>query len=254
MAGGLRVPSLATEQMREVDRLMIEKYGIRLLQMMENAGRHLAELSASLAGGALARNVLVLAGKGNNGGGGLAAARHLSNMGSRVRVLLGAAQHELGSAPTHQAAILRSMKIELLQGEATPPALLGRLFGEADLVVDSLLGYTLSGAPRGQAAALIRAANASGKLVLSLDVPSGVDADSGRTHDPSVRAAATLTLALPKTGLASPEARGQVGELYLADLSVPPTLYRRLGLDVPLLFARAGVIRLKWDGDGWVTA
>ncbi|MFQ6019191.1 MAG: NAD(P)H-hydrate epimerase [Dehalococcoidia bacterium] len=253
MAKRVSVPSITTEQMREVDRLMIEEYGIVLLQMMENAGRNLAQLAASLAGGAPGRHVLVLAGKGNNGGGGLVAARHASNMGSHVRVLLTAAADELTDTPAHQASILRSMGIELLQTKATSPELLPSLFAEADLIIDALIGYSLAGAPLGQAAALIELANASGKPIVSLDVPSGVDAGSGRVYEPSIRAVATLTLALPKTGLAGPDVRGRLGELYLADLSVPPALYHRLGLELGPLFARGSVVRLHWAKGGWVS-
>ena len=242
------VPSIDTEQMREVDRLMVEEYGIVLLQMMENAGRTLARLAATLAAGARDGSVLVLAGKGNNGGGGMVAARHLSNMGGRVRVILPVAVRDLTEVAAHQASTLRRMGVELLEAEETPQMRLDYLFGEADLIVDALIGYSLSGAPRGRFAVLIEGANASGKPIVSLDVPSGVDAGSGTVYEPSIKAVATLTLALPKTGLGVPE----VGELYLADLSVPPSLFRRLELEVGPLFANAGVIRLEWDDGGWV--
>ena len=83
-----KVPSITTDQMREVDRLMIEEFGIVLLQMMENAGRNLARLAVMQMEGPSSRNALVLAGRGNNGGGGMVAARHLTNMGYRVSVIL----------------------------------------------------------------------------------------------------------------------------------------------------------------------
>jgi NAD(P)H-hydrate epimerase len=253
MVKRLRVPSITTEQMREVDRLMIDEYGIMLLQMMENAGRNLARLAARLAGGAPGKTILVLAGKGNNGGGGLVAARHLGNMGSHVRVLLSTTADELADVPAHQASILHKMGIEPLEAKPTPAGLRQRIFGEADLIIDALIGYTLAGAPRGQAAVFIEEANTSRKPIASLDVPSGVNAGLGKVYEPSIRAAATLTLALPKTGLAAPEVRKRIGELFLADLSVPPALYRRLGLEVGPLFAEESVIRLRWAGDGWVT-
>ena len=247
------VPSITTEQMREVDRLMIEEYGIVLLQMMENAGRNLARLTASLAGGAAGRDVVVLAGKGNNGGGGMVAARHLANMGARVRLLLAGAVDELVDVPAHQASILQAMGVEVLEAQASPAALLRRAFAGADYVIDALIGYSLRGAPTGQAAALIGLANAGGKPIVSLDVPSGMDAGSGTVYEPSIRAAATLTLALPKAGLGVAEVRQRLGDLYLADLSVPPALYHQLGLDVGPLFAEESVIRLHWADDGWVS-
>ena len=87
---------------------------------------------------------------------------------------------------------------------------------------------------------------------MSLVVPSGVDAGSGRVYGPSINAVATLTLALPKRGLGEPEVRERLGELYLADLSVPPSLYRQLELEVGPLFADEGAIRLRWEDGGWV--
>ena len=120
------VPSVTTEQMREVDRLMIEEYGIVLLQMMENAGRSLARLAARLATGTPGSGVLVLAGTGNNGGGGMVAARHLINMGSDVRILLSGTLEELVDVPAHQASILHSMGIELPTAKALAPFVLCR--------------------------------------------------------------------------------------------------------------------------------
>ena len=117
---------------------------------------------------------------------------------------------------------------------------------EADLVVDGLIGYSLSGAPRDAAADLIRWANEQGAPVLSLDVPSGLDATTGTASSPCVRATATMTLALPKEGLRAADVGQYVGELYLADIGVPPALYAlpSIGIEVGALFAKEEVIRL----------
>ena len=112
----------------------------------------------------------------------------------------------------------------------------------ADVVIDALIGYSLRGDPQGPAAALIRATNGHGAPVLALDVPSGVDSTTGVAHEPAVQATATLTLALPKTGLW--DARQHVGELYVADIGVPPRLYKNLGLDIGPLFATDEIIRV----------
>ncbi len=228
--------------MREVDRAMIEDYKISLLQMMENAGRCLADLARSrfLGGDPRGQRVLVLAGSGGNGGGGLVCARRLHNWGAGVRVLITADSQRLGDVPQRQLSILERMGLETdVAGNETE-------LPESDLVVDALIGYSLRGAPSGVSASLIRRANSQTAPVLSLDVPSGVDTTTGTVYDPSVRATATMTLALPKEGLRTPEARGAVGELYLADISVPPSLYAgpNLGLDVGPLFHAADVIRI----------
>ncbi|MEX0791252.1 MAG: NAD(P)H-hydrate epimerase [Actinomycetota bacterium] len=253
MTKGLSVPAVTVEQMREVDRLMTEEYGILLIQMMENAGRNLAALVSTIARGGPGKSALVLAGRGNNGGGGLVAARHLSNMGNPVQVVLAARVDQLPEVQGHQASILLKMGLGLLEAEACDKERLEELLGSADVIVDALIGYSLAGAPRGLAAVLIEKANASGRPIVSLDVPSGLDAGSGRVYEPSIRASATLTLALPKTALASDEARARSGDLYLGDLSVPPGLYHRLGLEAPPLFADSRVVPLVWTGDGWVT-
>ena len=114
----------------------------------------------------------------------------------------------------------------------------------ADLIVDALLGFGLAGPPAGATAALIRAANAHPAPVLAVDLPSGLLATEGTPLDPCIQATATLTLALPKTGLLAPSARPVVGEIAVADIGVPPALYGRFGLAVGPLFARADTLDL----------
>ena len=228
--------------MREVDRLAVEEFGITLLQMMENAGRALARLARErfLAGDARAKRVLVLAGPGGNGGGGLVCARNLHNWGANVRVLATAPPEEMGDVPRHQLRILDVL------GVPTVVATEATRLPEADLIVDALVGYSLRGAPSGAAAALVRAANQHPAPILALDVPTGVDSTNGEVAGDAVRADATLTLALPKTGLRTAAANEYVGELYLADISIPAELYARpgLGIEVGPLFASDDIIRL----------
>ena len=231
------LPAVTREQMREVDRLMIEEYGIRLLQMMENAGLNLAGLVRRYLGRPLGgRRVTVLAGRGNNGGGGLTAARRLSAWGADVQVVLSAAAEEFEDTAALQLRILERMRIPAGRFDgALPPH---------EILIDAVIGYSLAGAPRGLPGALIAAANESPAPVISLDVPSGLDVDSGEAPGEAVRATATVTLALPKAGLLHPKARPYVGGLYLADISVPPDLYLRLGLSVPPLFDECPLVRL----------
>ena len=236
------IPALTTSEMAEVDRAMIEDYGIELIQMMENAGRNLAHLARVnfLDGDPRGRTVVVLAGTGGNGGGALVCARRLATWGASVRVVTTKPSAEFSPVAGHQLDILDRMGVPAGDLASIPSD------EEPDLVVDGVIGYNLDGEPRGAAADLIRWANDASAPVLSLDVPSGVDATTGTVFDPAVRAAATLTLALPKQGLGAEGVESHVGELWLADIGVPPGLYAEpaLGIDVEPIFACHEIIRL----------
>lgn len=233
--------ALTTTQMIEVDRAMVEDLHIDLIQMMENAGRHLADLARSrfLAGDPRGKRVVVLAGTGGNGGGALVAARRLHGWGAEVRVVVTADDAAFTPVPAHQLDIIRRMDVAVNRHQPLEDH-------EADLVLDGVIGYSLRGAPRGEAAAVIRWAGGQSAPILALDVPSGVDASNGVIHDPAIRAAATLTLALPKAGLLADSVAENVGELYVADIGVPPSLYGGpdLGLAVGPIFARAEIVRI----------
>ena len=235
------IPALTRAQMIAVDRAMVEDYGILLLQMMEHAGRHLAHLARTwlLDGDPRGKRVVVLAGTGGNGGGALVAARRLHMWGAYVAVALTKEMSAFSEVPAHQLATVLRLGLQVVGAEQV-----ARL-GPADLVLDGVIGYSLSGPPRGAAAELIRWANAQEAPILALDTPSGLDAGSGAIHNPAVRAAATMTLALPKAGLLTAEAAPYVGELYLADIGVPPQLYAGLGLEVGPLFAQDEILRLR---------
>ena len=235
----IAVTSVSVDQMREVDRLMTEEVGLSLPQMMENAGRCLATDARGMLGGdARGRRIVVLAGRGGNGGGGLAAARRLSGWGAEVTVVLTQSRDDMRGVPRQQLAILEWIGIPVrIAGDG-----ISDVFSGADLLVDALIGYSLRGAPTGRVAELIQAANASRRPLLALDLPSGLDGDSGEASDPTVRATQTLTLALPKRGLLAPGARPWVGQLHLADISVPEKVYRRLGLKVGPIFAESDII------------
>lgn len=235
------IPALTTAQMIEVDRAMLEDYHISLVQMMENAGRALARLARErfLEGDPRGKRVVILAGAGGNGGGALVGARHLHNWGASVSVRLAKPAGAFGGVPALQLDALARMGVELAGPQEPPPG------GPFDLLLDGLIGYSLGGPPRGAFEELIRWANAAGAPLLSLDLPSGLDATTGQTPGAAIRAAATLSLALPKTGLLAAGAGEFSGELFLADISVPPGLYQKaFGLAVPPLFARNEIIRV----------
>lgn len=222
------LPAITRQQMEEVDRIMIDELHIALVQMMENAGRNLAILAQQAFGAA---SVCVMAGSGGNGGGGLVAARHLSNWGVDVSVTLGQPADSMDRVPAHQLDALALMGVGI--GES-PVA--------ADLYIDALIGYSLQGDPRGRKAELIEWLNGQQSPVLALDNPSGLDVTTGEAAEPCVAATATMTLAAPKTGLLVAE---QVGELYLADISVPPKVYEALGVGMAQpVFAQSPLVRV----------
>jgi len=224
----MSIPTVTMDQMREVDRIMIQDLHIELKQMMENAGRNLARLAFLRF---RPSRVVVLAGPGGNGGGGLVAARHLANWGVGISVVLGKEREEMGPVPAHQLDVLDRMSVPTVAEPST-----------ADLVIDALIGYSLRGNPRGRAADLIEWTGDQAAPVLSLDTPSGLDVTTGEPGRPSVSAAATLTLAAPKTGLLAADS---VGDLYLADISVPPAVYDAFGMEMPAdLFGEDTVVRL----------
>lgn len=229
------LPVLTTPQMIEVDRLMIEEWGITLIQMMENAGRNLAELSKRLLKGAQDKKIVVLCGIGNNGGGGMVAARHLHNWGAEVSVLLVHEESRLKEVPAHQWKILKRMDTIATDSDLR----------NADLILDAMLGYGVQGNPREPIASWIRRANESGIRTLALDTPSGLDATTGVPASPCIRAQATLTLALPKTGLVMLESKPFVGDLYLADISVPAELYARLNINISSPFEADTIIKVS---------
>jgi len=222
---GIEVPAVTEAQMREVDRIAVEETGPNLFQMMENAGRNLALATIGLLGDDWPQGrILVLAGSGGNGGGGICAARHLANRNVDITVCLADADG-LGEVPSFQLKVFQEAGGALV--EPGRPA-----FEEMDVILDALIGYSLRGSPGGITADLIDWANDCEAPVLSLDIPSGVESTSGESSGIVIQSNSTLTLALPKTGLTEANA----GEVTLADIGIPVGVYRRMGLEYQIPF------------------
>ncbi|MFB6192114.1 MAG: NAD(P)H-hydrate epimerase [Haloarculaceae archaeon] len=228
---GTPVTAVTAGEMREVDRVATEEVGLGLLQMMENAGRNLAAAVRTTG----PDEVLVLAGAGGNGGGGLACARHLANRSVDVEVALDRTPGALDGAAAAQHRVVEAAGVPVREGIDGRPG--------ADVVVDAVIGYGLTGAARGMARDLIEACAATDARVVSLDVPSGLDATTGEAPGPAVDPDGVLTLALPKTGLREVDA-----PVTLADVAVPRTVYDRLGIPYEPPFA--GEYRLSLDRNG----
>jgi hydroxyethylthiazole kinase-like uncharacterized protein yjeF len=228
---------LTAEEMAEADRMTIGDFGIDVLSLMENAGVATANLARKMLGGDTSgRSVCCLVGRGNNGGDGLVAARHLHNWGALVTVVLGGERGELRDVPARQLATVDKMGIKVFGQDGD--------FGGAELLVDALLGYGSRGDPRDPLARLIRRANTSGTRILAVDIPSGLDATTGEPGEPCIIAKATVTFGLLKNGFLNPRSRGFVGDLYLADISLPGGIYSRYS-QRPGIFARDSLVRIR---------
>jgi NAD(P)H-hydrate epimerase len=237
--GPASLTAVNSEEMRRVDRQAMDVYGIDLLQMMELAGRSLALMALEIVRNARAGGrVLVLAGPGNNGGGGMVAARHLMGWGCDVGIGLAVEKGRLKSAPEHQWSILqklRAAQVDVGPSSAGPPA----------LVIDALFGYGFHGQPDTASGHWIRWANAQACPILSLDMPSGLDATTGSHSEPCIRAARTLTLAAPKKGLWAADAQSFVGEVWLADIGIPSQVFCDLGLGAGPVFSNGPIVLLS---------
>lgn len=208
MSSSDRPRTLTSAQVKELDRLAAERFGIAVDWLMEAAGWQLAR--------ACVAPTAVLCGAGNNGGDGLAAARHLHRWGRLASVscvdrarLRGGAQRELDTLLRLGVAV------------SDKPSFRG-----AEVLLDAIFGTGLNRAPAGQFAEWIQAVNASGLRVIAVDVPSGLDADTGVAYSPCVRADTTLTFTLPKTGLLLQDGPRVAGAVEVVDIGIPDEALR----------------------------
>jgi NAD(P)H-hydrate epimerase len=213
------MPPLTAAQSRALDRFAMDALGIPGVVLMENAGRNAAHLLLQLG----ARGpVAVCCGKGNNGGDGFVVARHLAVAGvPALTVLFADAATLTGDAAVNYAILTKcGLPVETMPDESRLSAILAG----ADWVVDALLGSGLKGQVKAPFDRAIAAINACGKPVLAIDVPSGLDADTGLPLGTAVRATHTATVAANKAGFALDHARPYVGEVRVIDMGLPPGL------------------------------
>lgn len=227
------VPSATAAQMAEADRIASDELGVPLELLMENASHQIAVAARLLLGGVAGKKIVAFAGSGNNGGDALGALRHLLGWGADVSAVLSGPAERLRPLARRQHDILAKLGVRL---DAAAE--------DADLVIDGLLGYNASGPPRDAVADLIRVANASLLPILAVDLPSGMHPDTGEPLGVTIRAALTVTLALPKRGLMTTGSRALVGELLLADIGIPPAAFDRLGIDTHGVFERGDLVRI----------
>jgi len=213
---------VTADEMRQIDEISFRDFQVNVLMLMENAGRATATLAnRMLSGKTLGKRIACLVGGGNNGGDGMVAARHLANWGVHVDVIVGTTKDKVREVPLEQLRILEKMGIPILSKDYS--------LTDYDLVVDGLIGYGLEGNPRDKIGVMIEDANRSGRPILAIDLPSGMNATTGEAYTPCIKATSTLTLALPKTGFLAQNAKPYLGDLYVADISIPRAVYERFG-------------------------
>jgi NAD(P)H-hydrate epimerase len=240
------IPALTNGQMSEIIRIMVEEFGLSHQIMLENAGRNLANLTRRLLGGELLHHpVAIVIGAGHCGAAGLAAARFLNNAGADLTIILSRPPSDMSHLALHQYRILSRIGVPMTIQTELPPMKVLTSLRQTELILDALIGGGLRGAPTGTEAFLIQALRQVGRPVLALDLPSGVPGDGDRPIGPFVRAETTLALALPRLGHVNAAAAPVLGELYLADIGVPPVLYQRLGLSVGPIFSAGEIIYLR---------
>jgi NAD(P)H-hydrate epimerase len=212
---------MTRRQVRWVDQWAIGTLGAPAEILMENAGRSAAQAAAEMVQGLAAPRLAVLAGSGNNAGDGFCVARHLRIRQIDVDVYL------LGDRAKFTGEALMNLQLcERLLGpvrevRGRPAAELAELWRPYDLLVDALGGTGITGALRGDLAAAVEGANATGVPILALDIPTGLDCDTGEAPGPVIRAARTITFVARKVGFDAPGAAQYTGDILVADIGIP---------------------------------
>jgi len=220
---------VTAQQMKELDRRATEEGEVPSLELMENAGTSVFEVASRMLGSPVGKRIIIMAGRGNNGGDGFVAARYLVEEGADVGIfLIGDPKEVQGDAKVNMEAAERD-RIPL--AVVTDPADIPELH-DVDLIIDALLGTGIKGKVAPSLTGAINAINESECPVLAVDVPSGIDADTGAIHGVCVKANATVTFALPKLGLFLLPGAEYVGELTVADIGIPKRILKDSGSKV----------------------
>jgi len=211
------------KEMERLDKLAVEN-GLEIRQMMELAGWHMVSLFETLRISKLS-SVVVMVGKGNKGGDGLSAARHLANHGWDVSVIL--LSETISADSRHHLGLLKKMRVPTMIYENNKSKARW-VIEHSTVLIDALIGYHLDGPPRGLFKEVIELMNKSGKKIIAYDLPSGIDATTGECLHPCIQARATLSLALPKRAFKVKKSTVACGKIFLADIGIPNFLYDRI--------------------------
>ncbi|MEX2673201.1 MAG: NAD(P)H-hydrate epimerase [Phycisphaeraceae bacterium] len=219
------------DAIRQVDAAAVERFAMPSIVLMENASRGIADCAISMIRWPTHRRVLILCGGGNNGGDGFATARHLHNLGLDCTLLLTKPADSYKADAATNLRICQAMQLNILEAADDPLAAVHDLPGH-DLLIDALMGTGLTSALKPPLADLVTWINEDQPApVLAVDIPTGLDCDTGQpfADSPAVRAAVTATMVGRKQGFLHHDARQYTGDVYLVDIGVPRQLIIQLG-------------------------
>jgi NAD(P)H-hydrate epimerase len=212
---------LTREEMRSVDAYAIETLGIPGLILMENAGRNTAGVITERLGGPAGKRVAIVAGAGNNGGDGFVIARHLANRGAAVTTFVIAPEDKIGGDAKTNYNAIRALEHDVQRVEEHETPKLVRLLDGADVVVDAAGGTGIRGELRGTLATAVEQINAADAPVVAVDIPTGLDCDTGSADGGCVKAECTVTMAAMKKGFRADGAEEFTGEVVVVDIGIP---------------------------------
>lgn len=218
---------LTRQELRDLDRLAVADYGMPAEVLMENAGRSAAELLLALG---VRGPVLICCGKGNNGGDGFVVARHLDISSVPLQIILFGQPQDLRGEAKINFTIIERAGLPIRSVVEINREALDRQFSRADWIVDALYGTGFSGTMRSPMDEVVNRINASGRGVLAIDIPSGLDCDTGIASGPAVRASHTITFVAEKIGFQNPAAAPYLGQIHVAGIGVPRALLERFGI------------------------
>lgn len=214
--------ALSSSQMREIERIAIEEYKIPQSILMENAGRTVAKIALQGVSELLSPKILIFCGSGNNGGDGLVTARILREKKKKVKVIFLKAFESLKGIVLENFEIIKNLKIpyEFLPLEKKIKLELKN----SDLIIDAILGTGFKGKTEGLIASSIELINAAKKKVIAVDIPSGLNGDTGEPCGAAIRASATVTMGAPKIGFFTKQGKKWAGKIIVAEIGFPKEL------------------------------
>jgi hydroxyethylthiazole kinase-like uncharacterized protein yjeF len=213
----------SSKQMQDLDRAAVEQCHIPSLLLMEHAGNETAKQAEVMLGGASRKSIAVVCGPGNNGGDGLAAARILNDMGASIKIFLAVSPESLKGDPSQNFLMASAIGLEI-QNPLSNLEAFRQALQVSNLLVDALFGTGLKRNLNDEMQRIIQCMNESQKPILSIDIPSGISADTGKILGSAVKATRTITLAAPKIGLYLYPGREHAGEIHVAYIGIPTRL------------------------------